>query len=94
MAFNSITGLTDIRDENGWSWDNLKVNGINVEEAIKYGALSNGDIFHKMVLHILFMNNQPRIYLNSSTIKKLESLNIKIHKGHNMAFKFEIKVRH
>lgn len=71
-----LTGYT--ADENGWSWDNLKVNGINVEEAIKYGALSNGDIFSQDGITYIVYDNQPRIYLNSSTIKKLESLNIKI----------------
>ena len=71
-----LTGYT--ADENGWSWYNLKVNGINVEEAIKYGALSNGDIFSQDGITYIVYDNQPRIYLNSSTIKKLESLNIKI----------------
>ena len=71
-----LTGYT--ADENGWSWDNLKVNGINVEEAIKYGALANGDTFSQDGITYIIYNNQPRIYLDSSTIKKLESLNIKI----------------
>lgn len=71
-----LTGYT--ADKNGWSWDNLKVNGINVEEAIKYGALANGDTFSQDGITYIVYNNQPRIYLNSSTIKKLESLNIKI----------------
>lgn len=71
-----LTGYT--AEENGYSWNNLKVNGINVEEAIKYGALVNGDIFSQDGITYIVYDNQPRIYLNSSTIKKLESLNIKI----------------
>lgn len=61
-----------------WSTDTLKVNGLSVNEAIKYGALVNGDTFKQDGITYIVYNNQPRLYLDQSTLQKLESLNIKV----------------
>lgn len=68
----------DANGNEGTSWNKLKINGILVTDAIKYGALTNGDTFKQDGITYIIYNNQPRIYLDKSTQQKLESLNIKV----------------
>lgn len=61
-----------------WKAESMVVNGLSVLDAIKYGALSNGDTFEYDGISYIVYNDQPRLYFDAKTAKKFEEKGIKL----------------